>query len=115
LDETPNTTTQELPEFFISRAGADAPFAEAIGRIIVNAGQRVVLQQWDFANRNFMERMHAALSSGARVIALRRFPRGDAAHRHSHRPRRLLVRGPVVDGKRHAAVFRIKRLHCCAL
>jgi len=29
-----------------------------------------VLQQWDFANRNFMERMHAALSSGARVIAL---------------------------------------------
>jgi hypothetical protein len=29
-----------------------------------------VLQQWDFANRNFMERMHAALASGARVIAL---------------------------------------------
>src|SRR5262249_43097609 len=29
-----------------------------------------VLQQGDLANRNFMERMHAALSSGARVIAL---------------------------------------------
>ena len=70
LDETSNTTTQELPDFFISRAGADAPFAEAIGYIIENTGHKVVLQQWDFANRNFMERMHAALSSGARVIAL---------------------------------------------
>jgi TIR domain-containing protein len=70
LDGTPNTTTQELPDFFVSRAGADAPFAEAIGHIIENAGHRVVLQQWDFANRNFMEQMHAALSSGARVIAL---------------------------------------------
>jgi hypothetical protein len=70
LDGTPNTTTQELADFFISRAGADAPFAEAIGHIIENDGHRVVLQQWDFANRNFMERMHAALSSGARVIAL---------------------------------------------
>ena len=61
---------QERPDFFISRAGADALFAEAIGHILENAGHRVVLQQWDFTNRNFMERMHAALSSGARVIAL---------------------------------------------
>ena len=61
---------QALPDFFISRAGADAPFAEEIGHIVENAGHRVVLEQWDFANRNFMERMHAALSSGARVIAL---------------------------------------------
>lgn len=36
-------------------AGADLPFAEAIGYIIENAGHKVVLQQWDFANRNFME------------------------------------------------------------
>jgi hypothetical protein len=57
-------------DFFISRAGVDAPFAAEIGRILEDAGHRVVLQQWDFANRNFMERMHAALESGARVIAL---------------------------------------------
>jgi hypothetical protein len=55
---------------FISRAGVDAPFADRIGRILEDAGHSVVLQQWDFANRNFMERMHAALESGARVIAL---------------------------------------------
>jgi TIR domain len=61
---------EALPDFFISRAGADALFAEEIGQILETAGHRVVLQQWDFANRNFMERMHAALSSGARVIAL---------------------------------------------
>jgi tetratricopeptide (TPR) repeat protein len=54
----------------ISRAGADALFSEAIGHIIENAGCRVVLEQWDFTNHSFMERMHAALSSGARVIAL---------------------------------------------
>jgi hypothetical protein len=57
-------------DFFISPAGADAPFADRIGRILEDAGHSVVLQQWDFANRSFMERMHAALESGARVIAL---------------------------------------------
>ncbi len=57
-------------DFFISRAGADAAFAAEIGRILEDAGHEVELQQWDFANRNFMERMHASLESGARVIAL---------------------------------------------
>jgi hypothetical protein len=41
---TPDTTTQALPDFFVSRAGADALFAEAIGHIIESAGHRVVLQ-----------------------------------------------------------------------
>ena len=45
---TPDTNTQALPDFFISRAGTDALFAEAIGHIIEKAGHRVVLQQWDF-------------------------------------------------------------------
>ena len=44
--------------------------AANVGAILERAGHGVVLQQWDFANRNFMERMDAALSSGARVIAL---------------------------------------------
>lgn len=57
-------------EFFISRASADAAFAAVVGEILTEAGHGVVLQQWDFANRNFMERMHAALADGARVVAL---------------------------------------------
>ena len=57
-------------DFFISRSGTDEHFAAAIGKILEDAGHSVILQQWDFANRNFMERMHAALESGARVIAL---------------------------------------------
>ncbi len=57
-------------ELFISRAGADAALAAVIGEILEKAGHTVVLQQWDFANRNFVERMHAALASGARVISL---------------------------------------------
>jgi len=63
-------TPEPAPDFFISRAGADAVFAAEIGRILEDDGKTVVLQQWDFANRNFMERMHWALESGARVIAL---------------------------------------------
>lgn len=59
-----------LPGFFISRAGGDAPMAAKVGQILAAAGHRVVLQQWDFANRNFMAEMDAALASGARVIAI---------------------------------------------
>ena len=53
-------------EFFVSRAGPDA----AIAHILEDAGRRVIIQDWDFKNRAFMERMHAALTSGARTIAL---------------------------------------------
>ncbi len=56
--------------FFVSRAGEDADFAAVVGEILESAGHAVVLQQWDFSNRNFMERMHAALAGGARVVAL---------------------------------------------
>jgi tetratricopeptide (TPR) repeat protein len=65
--------SQALPEFFISRAGAhpaDVAMAAKVGQLIEAEGHRVVLQQWDFANRNFMERMDAALASGARVVAI---------------------------------------------
>ena len=65
--------SQALPDFFISRAGAhaaDVAMAAKVGQIIEAEGHRVVLQQWDFANRNFMERMDAALASGARVVAI---------------------------------------------
>jgi len=55
---------------FISRAGADERVASLIGEILQAAGYDVILQQWDFANRNFVERMHAALAGGARVVAL---------------------------------------------
>jgi hypothetical protein len=33
-------------------------------------GRPVIIQDWDFKNRAFMERMHVALCSGARTIAL---------------------------------------------
>jgi tetratricopeptide (TPR) repeat protein len=55
---------------FISRAGADEAFAAVVGEILQAAGYEVILQQWDFANRNFVERMDAALAEGARVVAL---------------------------------------------
>ena len=65
--------SQVLADFFISRAGAhpaDVAMASKVAQMIEAEGHRVVLQQWDFANRNFMERMDAALASGARVVAI---------------------------------------------
>ena len=56
--------------FFISRAGTDAHFAAVIGSILEGAGNRVILQQWDFANRNFMEAHARRARKRARVIAL---------------------------------------------
>ena len=58
------------PEFFVSRAGPDAGAAQRIAHILEDAGRRVVIQDWDFKNHAFMERMHAALTSGARTVAL---------------------------------------------
>jgi hypothetical protein len=55
---------------FISRAGADAAFAAAIGTILEDAGHTVVLQQWDFGHCNFMEQMQSALAECDLVIAL---------------------------------------------
>jgi ankyrin repeat protein/Flp pilus assembly protein TadD len=55
---------------FISRAAADHEFAAKIARDLEVAGYQTLLQQWDFANSSFIERMHSALADGARVIAL---------------------------------------------
>ena len=59
--------------FFISRAGknpVDVAMAAKIDAILRADGHRTVLQQFDFANRNFMERMDTALASGARIVAI---------------------------------------------
>lgn len=61
---------QETWDFFVSRAGPDAAFSSEIARILAADGLRVLVQEQDFANHSFMERMHAGLKSGARVIAL---------------------------------------------
>ena len=57
-------------DFFISRAGADAGYAAVIGKILEDAHYNVILQDWDFADKNFVERMHDALIRAERVILL---------------------------------------------
>src|SRR5262249_50126657 len=61
---------RDQPDFFVSRAGANAKFADHLAHIVEQDGHRVVVQQWDFANQNFIAMMHRALASGARVVAL---------------------------------------------
>ena len=58
------------PEFFISRAGPDKDIALRIADILEADGRRVLIQDRDIKNRSFMERMHYALSCGARTVAL---------------------------------------------
>jgi hypothetical protein len=58
----------EKAHFFLSRAGADKAFAARIAHILEDAGYSVILQDWDFADKNFVERMHDALIRSARVI-----------------------------------------------
>jgi hypothetical protein len=65
-----DTASDEQRDFFISRSGSDAAVAQAIGAVLEAAGHRVLLQDWDFPNHNFIERMHTALQTCARVIAL---------------------------------------------
>jgi hypothetical protein len=45
--------------------------AERIGRWLKEDGFGVVLQQWDFHNRNFVDAMDAMLRSDARVVTFR--------------------------------------------
>ena len=86
---------QALPDFFVSRAVAhpsDVAMAAKIGQIIEVEGYRVVLQQWDFANRNFIERMDAALGSGARVVAILTPRQVSRSGRTGKRPARYVRR-----------------------
>ncbi len=69
-DSAAASADREAGTFFISRAGTDAVFADLVGRILEDAGHRVILQQWDLTNRSFMERIDTALASDARVVAL---------------------------------------------
>jgi len=57
-------------EFFISRAGEDAAFANWLGRLIAAQGKSFILQDQHFGHQNFMGAMDGALKSGARVVGL---------------------------------------------
>jgi hypothetical protein len=58
------------PDFFISRAGPDAAFAVKIAHILEALDYRVIIQDRDIVNQSFVAAMQAALTSGARTIAL---------------------------------------------
>jgi tetratricopeptide (TPR) repeat protein len=61
---------QDRVDFFISRAGADAPAADLIAAIIREAGLVPFYQNEDFGHADFMRRMEQGYESRARMIAL---------------------------------------------
>ena len=65
--------------FFISRAGAQADIAKQIGSILEDVGHSTILQDWDFHDQNFLERMQA-LKAG-NLTTLTGVPRQPLLHR----------------------------------
>ncbi|HEV3088651.1 MAG TPA: FxSxx-COOH system tetratricopeptide repeat protein [Candidatus Elarobacter sp.] len=55
---------------FISHAYADRDLAERVARTYERDGYHAILQKWDFPNSNFINEMHEALMSDARVVSL---------------------------------------------
>ena len=69
-DTTDERRESRSVDFFISRAGAQATIAKWIGNFLEEAGHSIILQDWDFHDKNFLERMHDALKRASRVILL---------------------------------------------
>jgi hypothetical protein len=65
-----STLSVPLRDFFISRSTIDAAFAGWIGKLIAAQGKTYVEQSEHFGHEDFMNAMHRAFLSGARVVAL---------------------------------------------
>jgi hypothetical protein len=57
-------------DYFISRSSVDAAFASWIGKLIAAQGKAYIDQSEHFGHEDFMNAMHRAFLSGARVVAL---------------------------------------------
>jgi hypothetical protein len=57
-------------DYFISRSSVDAAFASWIGKLIAAQGKTYIEQGEHFGHEDFMNAMHRAFLSGARVVAL---------------------------------------------
>ena len=60
---------EQKKDFFISRTGADAKWAQWIGAVLEENGYTVILQDWDFRlGSNIVSNMHKALRESCRMI-----------------------------------------------
>ena len=67
----PRSEAETPMHFFVSYTSADKAWAEWVGWILEENGQRVVMQAWDFRpGSNFVIEMQRAASKGARTIAI---------------------------------------------
>ena len=67
---TPDATNQKV-DFFVSRTGADAAWAQWIAWQLEAKGYRVVIQDWDFGpGVNFVHKMQQAATDAERTIAV---------------------------------------------
>ncbi len=64
------STTDQHRDFFISRSTAQVKLAQWIGQLIATQGKSYVEKSEHFGHEDFMNAMHKAFLSGARVVAL---------------------------------------------
>ena len=91
--------------FLISRAGQDRVFAAKINEILQAAGYKTILQDDDFGYRDFMDAMHEALSSDARVIAL--YSPDYFASQHCRAEAQGALTGDIFNAKQRLIPLRI--------
>jgi len=69
--ELTNDATNQKVDFFVSRTGADAAWAQWIAWQLEAKGYRVVIQDWDFGpGVNFVHKMQQAATDAERTIAV---------------------------------------------
>jgi hypothetical protein len=70
MSESPQAPAA-APDFFVSRTGADAAWAQWIAWQLEAAGHSVVIQDWDFGpGVNFVHKMQQAATDAKRTIAI---------------------------------------------
>jgi hypothetical protein len=67
-------------DYFISRSTVDVAFATWIGKLIAAQGKTYIEQSEHFGHKDFMNAMHKAFLSGARIVALYSQPYFDSEY-----------------------------------
>ena len=101
------TASDAARHFFISRAGPDAAYAVKLAHILEDAGYRVIVQDRDIVNQSFMAAMQAALTSGARTIALLSNDYLDATRPHCAAEWQATIADDPLNSKRRLIVLRV--------
>lgn len=109
MDDARLWTADWPPKFFISRSGMDKVIAQQIAEILEEVGQTVILQDWDFKHKSFMGQMQAALTSGAKTLAL--LSEDYLKSKHCEAEWQATIADDPLNDKANLIVLRVRACH----